>query len=103
MASLTFSVEAEETIALLPRDRELLTGVWKQLELAAEDPAFYTIFPPPFPHRQDRRLFDFRVDDSNGDEWAFSVLFSDEGDQMRVTRFDFNKTEAYPDSGSDLN
>lgn len=101
MASINFSDAAQEQVALLPRDPELLRGVWRHLELAADDPEFHTEFPAPFPHRKDRRLLDFRVEDSNGDEWAFSVLFAAEGDELRVTHFAFNKSEEYPDSGND--
>ena len=101
MASLTFTEFTQKQIAQLPRDPDLLRGVWQQLELAASDPDFYTEFPAPFPHRRDRRLFDFRVDDSNGDEWAFTVLFAETGDELRVTHFAFNKSQEYPDSGTD--
>ena len=96
MASLTFNDFAREQIAQLPRDDDLLRAIWKQLELAADDPEFYTVSPPPFPHRQDRRLFTFRADDSQGEEWAFSVLFAHEGDEMRVTFFAFNPAQDYP-------
>jgi len=101
MASLAFSHEAMDSIARLPRDAELLSNAWRQLELAAEDPEFYTVIPPPFPHRQDRRHMNFRVEDSAGVEWAFSVLFAEVGTDLFVTRFDYNKSEEYPDSGTD--
>ena len=101
MASFRFTELAQEQVARLPRDSELLRGVWRRLELAADDIEFYTEYPPPFPHRRDRRLLEFRADDSKGDEWAFSVLFAEPNDGLLITQFAFNKSEEYPDSEND--
>jgi hypothetical protein len=96
MARLTFSQTAQDALARLPRDRTLLTAVWRYLEQAANDPDQFTE-PAPFPHRPDRLLCTFRVYDTAGQPWAFSVLFARSEDVMQVTTLAFNSAADYPD------
>ena len=95
MPTLRFSEVAQESIAELPKDQTLLRAVWRFLEQAANDPDRFTS-PAPFPHRSDRLLCTFRVGDTAGQEWAFSVTFAVLGDVMLATTLTFNSTADYP-------
>ncbi|VTR96135.1 unnamed protein product [Gemmata massiliana] len=66
------------------------------LERAAADPDQFTEPALSPPHRPGRLLCAFRVMDSQQTEYAFSVLFAHEGDEMRVTYIAYNTTEHYP-------
>lgn len=96
MASLTFSDYAKESVAKLPRDKGLLTAVWRHLEHAANDPDAHTEFPAPPPHRPDRRLCHFECADTSGATWAFSVLMADVPGGLLVTVLTFNRSADYP-------
>lgn len=100
MSVLTFSDAAKVEIAKLPSDSTLLLAVWRHLERAVENPDQYTVFPPPIPHRRDRRLCAFRAYDTAGNEWAFTVLFAQVGEEMKLTYFAFNRAIDYPEGES---
>lgn len=101
MARLTFSHVARLDFEKLPRDRDLLLAVRMCLERAAADPDQFTEPAPSPPHRPGRLLCAFRVMDSRQTEYAFSVPFARDSDEMRVTYFAFNTTEHYPMEADD--
>jgi len=94
MATLTFSDTAKEGIAMLPRDKTLLTAVWRHLEQAADDPDTFTE-PAPFPFRPDRRLCAFRCYNTAGRQWAFSVILAVVEGGLHVTVFMSNPSDDY--------
>lgn len=89
MARLTFSPNAQEQLAELPRDKVLLKAIWQHLERAADDPEGFTS-DPPLLMRQDRRMASFRAYDTTGRQWAVVAMFAPSDDVMQVTSINFN-------------
>jgi len=98
MATLALSAAVKTALSELPRDRSLLTSVWRRLEDAADDPERWTEFPAPFPHSPKTRLFAFDAYDSSGRRWAFSALFVTIPDDLEAIQLAYNDAaDEYPE------
>jgi hypothetical protein len=104
MAKLKFTPLAEESIRELPKDKILLKQLWRELERIADDLEGRTEFPPPFPHRQDRRLaYFFSVEAGDRTPWGFSVTLAQLVDGVvTVHSLRGNVTIDYPPTDDDL-